>query len=416
MFGTSQRIIFAVFIFFSVSNAEAAPLAVKCGHIFDATNGVLHDKVVINIEDEKIISIDRMPTKGVSEIIDLSDYTCLPGLIDAHTHLMPDNILRPEEKISSALKTMRILKNAKTLLTSGFTTVRIPGDGAGDFSIVEIRQAIADGMIPGPRLFVAPHRISPVGGLPDLLHVTGGKEKIREAVKRELDAGADWIKIMSLGETVPEETDPTSGNFTFDELKIIIDETHAREKKITAHVFDPQPAYVLAELGIDSIEHAVNIDRKAAKAMVANNVRLVSTAYVLDWTLEQNRGVDIPAGFYDAAKIAVQRREKAWKVAIEEGVIFVFGSDQIFPHEKTGREFFALTKAGLTPVQALQSATVNAADLLGISDMAGSLEAGKWADIVAVPGNPLSNIRQLEDIPFVMQAGKVIKHEGISTE
>jgi len=405
--------------------AQASPVALQCGQVFDSIKGQVKGAAIITVDNGIIQSVGDTAPAG-AEMIDLSGQTCLPGLMDAHAHLMLDFTVPSLEDslgLSSAAKSLRAVKNAETMLMSGFTTARIPGDGDFQYGIIDVRNAIKRGDFPGPRLFVAPHFFSPVGGHADLNQVAAdlvngpkgtvveaGTDKVRDAVRKEIKYGADWIKIMASGGVMSEGDDPNVQSFTDEEIKAFIEETHRYGKKITAHIHGDAPAYTAAKYGIDSIEHATMISRKTAKMMAKNNVRLISTAYVLDWIIDQGVKGGVSPDNLRKAQIVVETRKKAWEAAIDEGVTFVLGVDQIFPHNESAREFYAMTKAGLSPSEALRAGTINAADLFGIKDQAGSLEVGKWADIVAVPGNPLENIRLMEEVSFVMQAGKVVKN------
>jgi imidazolonepropionase-like amidohydrolase len=413
-------------LFVPVSHATVT--ALQCGWVFDSVKGKMTGPAIIVVEDNIIVSVnaeaDVYSISGL-ETIDLSTHTCLPGLIDAHTHLM----YAPNQSVtmdgifhSSADKTILALKNAKTMLHSGFTTIRVPGDADRHYGIVSVKNAIKRGDVPGPRMYVAPHHLSPIGGHSDFNElaadlvpsingqvVAAGVDAIRDAVRKEIKYGADWIKIVVSGGVTSEGDDPEVQGFTDEEIKAFIDEAHRYGKKVSAHIMGDKPAYTAAKYGIDAIDHAVMISPKTAKLMAKNNVKFVTTAYVLDWVLENGEEKGLSEHSMRKAMMVAGKRDQAFKSAMAAGVTFVFGADQIFPHEYSAREFSSLVKLGFSPEAALQTATINAADMLGIKDHAGSIEVGKWADIVAVQGNIIMDIKRTEHVDFVMQAGIIIK-------
>ena len=402
-------------------------LALQCGRVVDPTLDERDELRTILVNGDTIVSVERGHVQpGGYDVIDLSHLTCLPGLMDAHAHLMydlSDSILINIAGRSSAEKTLMAIENAATMLQSGFTTIRVPGDADLHYGIVAVRDAIAEGRFPGPRMFVAPHHISQVGGhadineiAPDLPRFEGqvipaGEDAARNAVRREIKYGADWIKIMASGGVMSEGDDPEVQSFTDAEIAAFIDEAHRNNIGITAHIIGDAPAYTAARLGIDSIEHGTLISEKTIDMMVQNNVRLITTAYVDDWILEQGVGDGITEENIRKVEEVLAGRQQSFTNAYAAGVTMVLGVDQIFPHAQSAREFTALVRLGMTPMDAIAAGTINAADLFGIADRAGSLEPGKWADVVAVPGNPLEDITVMERVRFVMKEGTIYRHD-----
>ncbi len=404
------------------AKAHAGVVAIQCGALIDSVDEKVLPEVTIVVSDEKIISVgqlDAIPDNVAR--IDLSASYCLPGLIDAHTHLMTG---ARSMNSSSAAKTLSGLKNAQTMLRQGFTTLRVPGDGDIGFGAITLRDAFANGWFVGPRMQVAPHAICPLGGhcdrnniapdsgIPTVPHVIkAGEESVREAVRRELKYGADWIKVYATGGVMSLGDDPRVQSFTDAELAAFSDETHRHGKKITAHTHGAGAVKTAVRAGFDSVEHGTLMDDEAIEMMVESGTWLVPTVYVLDYILEvgQIRGIN-PESMAKAREVT-KVRDVSFPKAYRAGVKMALGSDQIFPHEYSTREFSALVKQGVSPMDAIVMGTINGARLMDLEDQIGSVEVGKLADIIAVPGNPLDDISILENVEFVMLGGLIIRND-----
>lgn len=407
----------------AVQAETRAVTAIKCGTVLDMTSDRARSNMVIVVENGRITAIGDATPDGAT-VIDRSGATCLPGLTDLHTHLMISmdrSVSNNFTTFSSADKVLMALRNAQTMLHHGFTTLRVPGDLEYEFGNIALRNAINRGEFVGPRMLVAPHMLSETGGhgdlneiAPDVPEIPGtvvksGVDNVREAVRREIKYGADWIKISASGGVMSQHDDPKVQGFTDEEINAFAEEAHRRGKKITAHVHGDSAGYAAAAAGFDSIEHGTLLSDRTLQLMKKNDVALVSTSYVVNWILNQGVQGGISAdNLQKAQEVSVVQR-KVLKKAYDMGIKIGFGTDQIFPHAESPREFATLVNLGFKPIDALKAATINAAEILGLEAEIGTLAVGKAADIVAVPGDPLADITIMEKVDFVMKGGKVIR-------
>ncbi len=402
--------------------ADAGVVAIQCGALINTVGQNLESGVTIVVQDDAIISVGQADTAPENaERIDLSDSTCLPGLIDAHTHLMTGG---RGMNSSSAAKTLTGLKNAQTMLRQGYTTLRVPGDGDIGFGAITLRDAFATGLFVGPRMQVAPHAICPLGGhcdsnsiapdsgFPTAPHVIrAGEDSVREAVRRELKYGADWIKVYATGGVMSVGDDPRVQSFTDAELAAFADETHRHGKKITAHIHGAGAVKTAVRVGFDSVEHGTLMDDEAIEMMVESGTWLVPTVYVIDYILQAGEARGLPPQIMAKARDVAKIRDISFRKAYQAGVKMAVGSDQVFPHEHSAKEFSALVRLGVSPMDAIVMGTINGARLMDLDNEIGSIEVGKKADIVAVPGNPLDDIAILESVEFVMLGGRIVRSD-----
>jgi imidazolonepropionase-like amidohydrolase len=399
----------------------------KAGRLMDVRSGTVQSNQFIRIEGDRIAEVgplSAMPTNIPSgtKIIDLSNATVLPGLIDSHTHLTSEPGQYGFESLGFSIprETLFGVKNARITLNAGFTTVR--NVGAGGFSDIALRDAVVAGDIEGPRIVACGPAISPTGGHGDVnelapeFHYTadgvadgvpGVIQKTREIIKY----GADCIKLVATGGTGSKNTSPNYGAFSDEELLAIVTEAHRLGRKVAAHAHGAVGIKQAVKAGVDSIEHATGIDEEAIELMKQHKTYLIPTIYLREWRTENAKKIGLPDYIIQKAeevkKVAYPNLERAF----HSGVSVAFGTDAaVYPHGLNGKEFAILVKLGLTPLQAIQAATIHAADLLGRSDSVGSLEKGYYADIVAVAGDPLKNISIFEDVGFVMKGGQVYKN------
>jgi imidazolonepropionase-like amidohydrolase len=400
-------------------------VAVHAGHLLDVKNGKLLADQTLVIEDGRIMSagaaVDaKVPPDAVR--IDLPEATILPGLIDAHTHLTMDPKFGYEELgISVPREALIGAKNARVTLLAGFTTVR--NVGASGYSDVALRDAINAGDIPGPRLLVSGPALGITGGhcdnnlLPYEYHAVGdgvadGIAGVQHKVRENIKYGADLIKICATGGVLSKGDDPQASQYTLEEMKAIVADAHRLGRKVAAHAHGAQGILWASEAGVDSIEHGSYIDDAAITEMKKNGTYLVPTLYLADWFLENAEKNHVPDFYLAKGKLVMAAARKNIAHAFASGVKVAFGTDAaVYPHGLNAHEFAVMVKLGLTPLQAIQAATVNAADLLGWSGKVGSLESGAWADIVAVDGDPVKDVTTLEHVKFVMKGGEVIKNE-----
>jgi imidazolonepropionase-like amidohydrolase len=410
--------------------APAPPAVLHCGFLLD----VEHERIVrdtdVLVEGGRIRRIDAAitPPTGASEV-DLRGQYCLPGLMDMHAHLFVDSAAATDAdnllKKSSGTNALLGLKYAQTMLRNGFTTIRDPGDADYHFTLIDLRDAINRGDFDGPRMFVAPHMLSPLGGhgdtneiRPDGPEIVGtvvhaGVDNVREAVRREVKYGADWIKIAASGGVMSQRGNPRTQAWTDEEMFAFADEAHRLGVKITAHVLGESAAYTAARAGYDSIEHGAMLNDKTVRLMAENHVVLVPTLYVLEWVLKQGVGGGITADNYRKAQLFATVHKQSLLKAYKAGVMIAMGSDPIFPHDEVAREFASMVNAGMRPWDAIEAGTINSAQLLGVKEDTGSLAVGKRADIVAVPGDPVADITLLQRVSFVMANGKIVRNDCV---
>ncbi len=408
-----------------VAQQGSRPVAVHAGHVLDVKTGKLLSDQTIVIEDGKIVSVGASAdTKAPADAvrIELPNATILPGLIDAHTHLTMDPKFGYEELgVSVPRQTLTGAKNARATLEAGFTTVR--NVGASGFSDVALRDAINAGDVPGPRMLVSGPPLSITGGhadnnlLPFEYHATSdgvadGVDGVRHMVRQNVKYGADLIKFMASGGVLSKGDNPQASQYTLEEMKAIVDEAHRLGRKVAAHAHGAQAILWASEAGVDSIEHGSYIDDADIAEMKKNGTYLVPTLYLGDWFMENAERNHVPDFLLGKAKAVMPAARKNIAHAFASGVKVAFGTDAaVYPHGLNAHEFAVMVKLGLTPLQAIQAATVNAADLLGWPGKVGSLEPGAWADIVAVDGDPLKDVTTLERVKFVMKGGEVVRNE-----
>ena len=399
---------------------------VRAGHLLDVKTGKILDNQAILIEGDKVVSVGPAPGNQATSgaiTINLPNATVLPGLIDAHTHLTgdPKNIGYQSLGISVPRDALTGAKNARLTLQAGFTTVR--NVGATGYSDVAVRDAINAGDIPGPRMLVSGPALSITGGhcdnnlLPYEYHATSdgaadGIEAVQHKVREIIKYGADLIKICATGGVLSKGDDPQASQYTLEEMKAIVADAHRLGRKVAAHAHGAQGIRWASEAGVDSVEHASYIDDAAIVELKKNGTYLVPTLYLGDWFMENAEKNRVPDFLLVKAKAVMPAARKNVAHAFASGVKVAFGTDAaVYPHGLNAHEFGVMVKLGLTPLQAIQAATVNDADLLGWSDKVGTIEAGKWADIIAVDGDPLKDVTTLEHVKLVMKGGEVVKNE-----
>lgn len=407
------------------AGAQTQRLAVHAGHLLDVKSGKMLADQTILIEDGKIVSAGpsadaKIPSDAVR--IELPNATVLPGFIDAHTHLTMNPQFGYETLAISVPREALIgAKNARLTLMAGFTTVR--NVGASGFSDVALRDAINAGDVPGPRMLVSGPALGITGGhcdnnmLPSEYHAVGdgvadGIAAVQHKVRENIKYGANLIKVCATGGVLSLGDNPQHSQYTLEEIKAIVADAHRLGRKVAAHAHGAEGIKWAAEAGVDSIEHGSYIDDAGIAAMKEHGTYLVPTLYLGDWMIENAGLTRLPPPLLAKAKEVIPAARKNISHAFASGVKVALGTDAaVYPHGMNGHEFGVMVKLGLSPLQAIQAGTVNAADLLGWNGKVGTLEPGAWGDIVAVDGDPLKDVTTLERVNFVMKGGEVIKND-----
>lgn len=399
---------------------------VRCGALLQPENGKVQHNVLIAIQGERITEVkEGGSAPSGAKAIDLSDHTCLPGLIDTHTHVLLQGDITAADydeqllKESTAYRAILATRSVKRALEYGFTTIRdVETEGAG-YADVDLKKAINNGVIPGPRMRVATRAMDVTGAyplqgysweieVPHGVQVVDGPEEGRKAVREQISHGADWIKVYSDRSYFvrPDGVLDDIPTFTVDELRAIVDEAHREHHKVASHAMALNGVHNSVEAGVDSVEHGNYIADADIKTMAQKGIFYVPTIYVGEY-VAAGRAAAGAKVWLDMIKI----HEETFRRALNGGVKIAFGTDvggfdwAINP----AKEFPYMVKYGMTPVQAIRAATSTAAELLGMQNDVGSIAPGKYADIVALKGDPLADVGVLEKIDFVMKGGEIYK-------
>jgi imidazolonepropionase-like amidohydrolase len=436
-----KLIIYAAALCFAAASAAAQQTkpssktyALKAARLFDGKSDALVTPGIVVVTDGKIVAAGTSaPIPAGAEVIDLGDATLLPGFIDAHTHLTDESSDDwNQDLINSLQKPIAELAldstvNARKTLMAGFTTVR--DVGSTDYLDVGLRNAIRKGEVVGPRMLVAVYAIGSTGGHCDdsagfrqglfghetgpLQGVANGPDQIRYAVRLMHKYGADVIKTCASGGVLSLTDDVDTPQLTQEELNALVDEAHALRRKAAAHCHGAEAAKRAIRAGIDSIEHGSFLDDEALDMMKEHGTYFVPTLMALVGERERiERGLYLPPPILAKANAASEAARKTFQRALAKGVKIGLGTDAaVYPHGRNAEEFHQMADLGMKPVDALKAGTSADAELLGLSKTIGTLEANKIADVVAVPGNPVENIRQTEHVFFVMKEGVIYKNE-----
>ncbi len=411
---------------FTMVNADSpAPtrILIRAGHVLDVHNGKeMPDQTIVVTGDliTAIAATGATPAQPTDREIDLRAMTVLPGLIDVHTHLTMDNNFDPYHELSTSVAKSALIgaRNAKVTLEAGFTTVR--NVHAEAYSDVDLRDAINEGLIEGPHMQVSGPALGITGGhcddnlLPIQYHLQGGGvadgvEAVQHKVRETIKYGADLIKVCATGGVFSKGDDPQASQFTLEELKAIVADAHRLGRKVAAHAHGAQGILWATEAGVDSIEHGSYINDEAIAAMKARGTYFVPTAYLIDWLLANGH---LPSIYQQKMKDVAAVAHANARKAIAAHVKVALGTDAaVYPHGLNAHELEVyVDQFGMSPLAAIQTGTLNAADLMGWSDKVGAIEPGKWADIIAVKGDPILDVKLLQHIPFVMKSGVVYKN------
>ncbi|HUI76141.1 MAG TPA: amidohydrolase family protein [Candidatus Acidoferrum sp.] len=401
-------------------------VAVKAGRVLDVRTGQYAANQIIWIENGRIKEVGganelaaKLPKDA--RVIDLSQDTVLPGLIDCHTHLtMSPWTLGPAGlRMSYPRQALLGARNARVTLEAGFTTVR--NVGASGYSDVALRDAINAGDVPGPRMLVSGPPLSITGGHADENFlapqfnafsdgVADGQDAVIRKVRENIKYGADVIKFMATGGVLSEGDNPALEQYSPEEMRAIVETAHGLGRKVAAHAHGALGIKNAVLAGVDSIEHGSFINEEDIQLMKQHGTYLVPTLYLMDWFMENYRSLGLSEGVVAKAKLVMPAARENVARAFKEGVKVAFGTDAaVYPHGLNAHEFPVMVSLGLTNLQAIQAATVNAADLLGWSGRVGTLEPGKYGDLIAVQGDPIQDTGVLEHVTFVMKGGEIVK-------
>ena len=411
----------------SAPAALAAPGAVRCGKLLDVRSGRVLTDQVVTFDDKGIItSVEIFSPAAVPAgvtAVDLSGATCLPGLIDVHTHLTHDPKYSSYKRLGVSVPqaTVTGVKNARLTLLAGFTTVR--NVGAQGFSDVGVRDGINAGEIEGPRMLVSGPPLGITGGHCDnnLLAyeyhhtaegVADGPWAAREKVRETIKYGADVIKVCASGGVLSKGDLPAAPQYSLEELQAIVTEAHKLGRKVAAHAHGTQSIKDAIRAGIDSVEHSSLIDDEGIALAKQHGTFLVFDIYNDDYILSMGEKMGMLPESIEKEKTIGRLQRENFRKAFQAGAKMAFGTDAgVYPHGENAKQFAKMVEWGMKPINAIQAATVNAAELLGWSDKVGELSKGHFADLIAVEGDPLSDVRTLETVKFVMKGGAVAKNE-----
>src|SRR5690242_1547796 len=421
----TKPVVAIVLLLSSSAGVLAQRTVVRAGKLLDVKTGKIQTDQAIVIEGDKIVSIgpaSAIKFSSADHSINLPNATVLPGLIDAHTHLTFNPSFGYESLAISVPREALIgAHNARVTLEAGITTVR--NVGASGFTDVALRDAINAGDVPGPRMLVSGPPLGITGGhcdndlLPFQYHATAdgvadGVEQVQHKVRETIKYGADLIKVCATGGVLSKGDDPNASQYTLEEMKAIVADAHRLGRRVAAHAHGAQGVIWASEAGVDSVEHGHLMNDEAIATLKKNGTYHVPTLYLVDWHREHAAEANLPDFARKKMEMVSQTSKANAKKAFDAGVKIGMGTDAaVYPHGLNAHELAVYVSLGMTPLQAIQTATINDADLLGWSDKVGTLEPGKWADIIADDADRLQDVTTLQHVKFVMKGGEVFKNE-----
>ena len=426
-----RRILFGLATWALVSGlaagAWAGTVAVKAGTLLDGTGAGPTKNVTVLIVDGRIIEVGKnVSIPGGADVIDLGDATLMPGFIDSHIHLTGryigegDNWQDAKVRDLPQEDAIRGVRNARLTLEAGFTTVR--NVGAGSFSDIALRNMINHGVVPGPRILAGGHSLGITGGHcdsngyvppifdPDIRHgIADGVDQVMASVRYQIKQGADVIKFCATGGVLSEGDAVGVQQYTLEEMEALVETAHLAERKVAAHAHGNEGIKVAVQAGVDSIEHGSTLDDEAIAMMKSRGTFLVPTL-MAQYAVEHQANSGILSGLRaEKALYIAPIARRSFQIAVKTGVRIALGTDAgVFSHGTNAREFTLMVENGMDPADAIVAGTSSAAELLGLQDEVGAVQAGLAADLVAVKGNPLDDISILESIDFVMKSGEVV--------
>ena len=431
----------SLFVFTVAAHAADQTIALKAARLFDGKSNALVQNGVVIVQGDKIVDAgSNVPIPSGAQVIDLGDATLSPGFMDAHTHLTADfsgnyNERRLRElDLNVSEQAINATAFARATVKAGFTTVRDLGSrfvASREFVDVALRNSINKGVIVGPRMLVATKGIGatgghfdPTSGFRDFLFgrepdytdgIANGPDEIRKAVRFEVKNGADVIKAAVSGGVLSLADEVDTPQLTPAEMAALVDESHRLRKKVAVHCHGDQAAREAIDAGVDSIEHGSFMKPETVTMMKKKGTFLTPTLMASEWIM--GKLDNYPPALQAKAKAATAARSEMFRNAVKMGIKISFGTDAaVYPHGQNAKEFKLMVDLGMAPIDALKSATANDADLLGITQKVGTLEKGKLADVIAMPGDPTTDITVTERVSFVMREGKIIRHGPPTTQ
>ncbi len=431
----------SLFVFTVAAHAADQTIALKAARLFDGKSNALVQNGVVIVQGDKIVDAgSNLPIPSGAQVIDLGDATLSPGFMDAHTHLTADfsgnyNERRLRElDLNVSEQAINATAFARATVKAGFTTVRDLGSrfvASREFVDVALRNSINKGVIVGPRMLVATKGIGatgghfdPTSGFRDFLFgrepdytdgIANGPDEIRKAVRFEVKNGADVIKAAVSGGVLSLADEVDTPQLTPAEMAALVDESHRLRKKVAVHCHGDQAAREAIDAGVDSIEHGSFMKPETVTMMKKKGTFLTPTLMASEWIM--GKLDNYPPALQAKAKAATAARSEMFRNAVKMGIKISFGTDAaVYPHGQNAKEFKLMVDLGMAPIDALKSATANDADLLGITQKVGTLEKGKLADVIAMPGDPTTDITVTERVSFVMREGKIIRHGPPTTQ
>ena len=408
----------------SAQGGSAATQVVHAGRLIDVRDGHVTQDAYISIAGERVISISTTAPPSSGTVLDLTRYTIVPGLIDAHGHILSDPTTQSSAAYlttSAPEATIRGVANLQLWLKHGFTVVRDACESYPSYPQFALRDGVAKGLISGPRIIAAGSCVSLTGGHGDADRLSPDKPGLHEPnevdtvddvsriVRRDIKYGADWIKLMATGGVMDPISDYRVQELSDEQMARAVADAHRAGHKVMAHAEGAAGIKAAVRAGVDSIEHGTVLDDEGAKLMAEHGTWLVPTLYCFQHDLQTGLSKGREPSSMAKGIAIVKEQGPAFQRALKYHLKIAYGVDDDDVDESVSMEFGALVRGGMTPLQALQAATINGAELLSLDKDLGTIEPGKFADLVAVPSNPLDDITTMEHVAWVMKAGKVVK-------
>lgn len=410
-------------LLFCLAGSLPAATAIQCAQLLDVRNSRTVANAVILVEKDRITAVgSNLTIPAGAEVIRVPG-TCLPGLIDAHDHLTSDPAAAGYQRLgwSVARQTVAGVKNARLTLMAGFTTIR--NVGAGGYADLGLRDGINAGEVPGPRMLVSGPSLGITGGHCDSsllapeyqyksLGVADGPWAVRAKVRENVKYGADLIKFCATGGVLSKGDSVGGLQYTLEEMQALVEEAHKLERKVAAHAHGTEGIKLAIRAGVDSVEHCSFIDEEGIRLAKEKGTYLVFDIYNDDYILQEGLKVGMLPESIEKEKLVGKLQRENFRKAYLAGAKLAFGTDGgVYPHGDNWRQFPYMIEFGMKPMEAIRAATLVNAELLGLAGKAGVVEAGHWADIVAVDGDPLGDIRRMQNVRFVMKDGKVYRND-----